>query len=64
MKAIYLLIPTLNSDSSETDEDFNNDTFAASWSAKVQRTILTRGGVRHQPTSRPVVQNVTQGSDP
>ena len=50
-------------ESSETDEDFNNATFATSQSAKVQRTIRTRGGIRHQPTSRPVVQNVTQASN-
>ena len=46
-------------DSSETDVDFNNDNFAASRSAKVRRTIHTRGGIRRQPTSRPVLQNVT-----
>ena len=34
------------SDSSETHEDFNNDTLAASLSAKVRRTIRTRGGIR------------------
>ena len=52
------------SDSSETDEDFNNDNFTTSRSAKVQRTICTREGIRRQPNSRPVVQNVTQVSDP
>ena len=41
------------SNSSQTDEDFNNYTFAASLSAKVQRTISTRGGITCQPTSRP-----------
>ena len=52
------------SDSSETGKGFNNDTFAASPSAKVQRAISTRRVIRRQPTSRPVVQNVTQTSDP
>ena len=52
------------SDSSEADEDFNNYTFAASRSAKVRRPIHTRRGVRRRPTSRSVVQNVTQTSDP
>ena len=52
------------SDSSETDKAFNNDTFAASQSAKVWRTICNRWQIRHQPASRPVVQNVTQASDP
>ena len=52
------------SDSSETDKGFNNNTFAASPSAKVQRAISTRGVIRRQPTSRPVVPNVTQTSDP
>ena len=52
------------SDCSETEEDFNNDTFAASRSAKVRRTIRSRRGIRSQPTSRPIVQNVTQASDP
>ena len=49
---------------SETDKDFNNDAFAASRSAKVRRTIRSRGVIRRQPTSRPIVQNVTQASDP
>ena len=47
------------SGSSETDEDFNNDTFDASRIAKVQRTIRTREGIRRQPTSRPALQNLT-----
>ena len=34
------------SGSSKTDENFNNDTFAASRSATVCRTIRIRGGIR------------------
>ena len=52
------------SDSSEIDKDFNNDSFTASRSAKVQRTIHTRGGIRRQPTSRPIVQYVIHANDP
>ena len=55
---------TVYSDSSERDEDFNNDTFAASRSANFRRTIRTRVGIRRQPSSRPAVQNVIQASDP
>ena len=52
------------SDSSETDEDFNHDTFVSSRIAKVWRTIRTRGGIRRQSASAPDMQNVIQASDP
>ena len=50
--------------SSETDDNFDNDTFAASQSAKVGRTIRTREGIKRPPTSRLVVQNATQATNP